>query len=73
MRWTMLIVNLLAALAFVFVASMLTAANRTQRLVDGRPANYDDPVIQVGASEVYEARCRACHEVPGKPKRGASE
>lgn len=41
-------------------------ANRTQRLVDGRPANYDDPVIQVGASEVYEARCRVCHQVPGK-------
>jgi len=21
----------------------------------------------VGASEVYEARCRRCHNVPGKP------
>lgn len=39
-------------------------ASRTQRLIDGRPANYDDPVIMVGASEVYEARCRAHHEVP---------
>ena len=39
-------------------------ASRTQRLIDGRPANYDDPVILVGASEVYEARCRRCHEVP---------
>ena len=39
-------------------------ANRTQRLIDGRPANYDDPVIMVGASEVYEARCRRHHEVP---------
>ena len=39
-------------------------ASRTQRLIDGRPANYDDPVIMVGASEVYEARCREHHEVP---------
>jgi thymidine kinase len=39
-------------------------ASRTQRLIDGQPANYDDPVILVGASEVYEARCRQCHEVP---------
>jgi thymidine kinase len=38
-------------------------ASRTQRLVNGRPAAYDDPIIVVGASETYEARCRACHEV----------
>jgi len=38
-------------------------ASRTQRLIDGEPARYDDPVILVGASEVYEARCRGCHEV----------
>lgn len=44
-------------------------ATRTQRLIDGRPASYDDPIILVGASEVYEARCRRCHEVPGKPDR----
>ena len=42
-------------------------ASRTQRLIDGRPARYDDPVILVGGSESYEARCRNCHEVPGKP------
>jgi len=41
-------------------------ASRTQRLIDGKPARYDDPVIMVGASEVYEARCRLHHEVPGK-------
>ena len=41
-------------------------ATRSQRLIDGHPARYDDPVIQVGASEQYEARCRHCHEVPGK-------
>jgi thymidine kinase len=41
-------------------------ASRTQRLVNGEPANYDDPVVIVGASELYEARCRRHHEVPGK-------
>lgn len=40
-------------------------ASRTQRLIDGRAARYDDPVVVVGASELYEARCRAHHEVPG--------
>jgi thymidine kinase len=38
-------------------------ASRTQRLIDGHPAAYDDPIVLVGASEVYEARCRNCHEV----------
>lgn len=38
-------------------------ACRTQRLIDGRPAAMDDPVIKVGAKEQYEARCRHCHEV----------
>lgn len=42
-------------------------ASRTQRLVNGRPAKYDDPVVMIGASESYEARCRRCHEVPGRP------
>ncbi|MCP6680913.1 thymidine kinase [Bacillus nakamurai] len=39
-------------------------ASRTQRLIDGQPASYDDPVILVGASESYEARCRHHHKVP---------
>ena len=39
-------------------------ASRTQRLVNGAPANYDDPVVIVGADELYEARCRKCHDVP---------
>ena len=38
-------------------------ASRTQRLIDGRPANFNDPVIVVGASELYEARCRRHHIV----------
>ncbi len=39
-------------------------ASRTQRLVNGKPARYDDPVVIVGAAELYEARCRQHHEVP---------
>ena len=39
-------------------------ASRTQRLVNGKPAHHDDPVVIVGASELYEARCRLHHEVP---------
>ncbi len=38
-------------------------ASRTQRLINGQPAAYDDPVIMVGAEEVYQARCRGCHQV----------
>ncbi len=40
------------------------AASRTQRLVNGKPAHYNDPVVIVGASELYEARCREHHDVP---------
>lgn len=43
-------------------------ATRTQRIVNGKPASYNDPIIMVGAAESYEARCRHCHEVPDKPK-----
>lgn len=39
-------------------------ASRTQRLVNGTPARYDDPIVIVGAAELYEARCRMHHEVP---------
>lgn len=39
-------------------------ASRTQRLVNGEPAHYDDPVILVGAQETYEPRCREHHKVP---------
>ena len=40
------------------------AASRTQRLVNGQPAFYDDPLILIGATESYEARCRQHHYVP---------
>lgn len=39
-------------------------ASRTQRLINGKPACYGDPIILVGAAEAYEARCRHHHEVP---------
>ncbi|AHL23245.1 thymidine kinase [Thermococcus nautili] len=39
-------------------------ATRSQRLIDGKPAPRDSPVIMVGGKESYEARCRLHHEVP---------
>ena len=39
-------------------------ASRNQRLIEGRPARWDSPVIMVGGRESYEARCRHCHQVP---------
>ena len=38
-------------------------ATKTQRLINNKPAKYDDPIILVGAAECYEARCRKCHQV----------
>jgi thymidine kinase len=45
-------------------------ATRTQRLINGKPATYADPVILVGASEAYQARCRKHHEVPREARAG---
>jgi thymidine kinase len=45
-----------------------SAATRTQRLIGGHPAHFDDPVILVGASESYEPRCRECHVVIRKER-----
>ncbi|MCJ7688413.1 MAG: thymidine kinase, partial [Clostridiaceae bacterium] len=39
-------------------------ATRTQRLINGKPARYEDPIVLIGATESYEARCRKCHIVP---------
>lgn len=44
-------------------------ASRTQRLINGSPASYHDPIILVGASEAYEPRCRHHHEVPKTSSR----
>lgn len=42
-------------------------ATRTQRIVNGKPAKYNDPIVLIGAQEAYEARCRSCHKVYRKP------
>ena len=44
-------------------------ATRTQRLVNGKPAGFEDPIVMVGADESYEPRCRHCHQVPYKPHK----
>ncbi len=44
-------------------------ATRTQRLIQGRPARFDDPVVLVGAYETYEPRCRRCHLVERTGRR----
>lgn len=44
-------------------------ASHTYRQIDGKPASWDDPVILIGATEKYEARCRNCFELRGEPKR----
>ena len=46
-----------------------TPATRTQRIINGKPAKYNDPIILVGEKDSYEARCRDCHVVPNKPKK----
>lgn len=48
-------------------------ATRTQRLVNGKPANYSDPTVVVGAKENYTARCKKHHQVPGKNKLAFKE
>ena len=49
-------------------------ATCSQRLINGQPARYDEPLIVAGwvgdeqgdeQTETYEARCPRCHEVPG--------
>lgn len=44
-------------------------ASHTQRLVDGKPASWGDPLILIAATESYEARCRNCFRIRGKPKK----
>jgi thymidine kinase len=44
-------------------------ATRTQRLINGKPASFDDPIVLVGAAEAYEPRSRDCHEVKNKPNK----
>ncbi|MBX3113435.1 MAG: thymidine kinase [Fimbriimonadaceae bacterium] len=45
-------------------------ASHTQRIIEGKPAKWDDPIVLIGATESYEARCRACYQMK-KPKKKA--
>lgn len=42
-------------------------AHHTQRIINGQPAKYSDPIILVGAEECYEARCRNCFKIDQTP------
>lgn len=42
-------------------------AHFSQRLVNGKPAKHDDPLIVIGAEEAYQARCRSCHQIDQRP------
>lgn len=44
-------------------------ASHTYRSIDGKPAHRDDPIILIGATEAYEARCRNCYELRTRKKR----
>ena len=45
-------------------------ASHTYRVIDGKPAHWDDPIVLIGATEAYEARCRNCYTIlRGKPRR----
>lgn len=41
-------------------------ATRTQRLIDGEPADINSPLIMIGGNENYEARCIDCYELPDR-------
>lgn len=43
-------------------------AQFTQRIIDGNPASYNDPIILVGATDAYEARCREHFIIKDKPE-----
>lgn len=43
-------------------------ATKTQRIINGKPAHYNDPIVLIGAEQQYKARCPNHHIVPGKPK-----
>ncbi|MCE2767259.1 MAG: thymidine kinase [Armatimonadota bacterium] len=44
-------------------------ASHTYRMVDGKPARWDDPIVLIGATESYEARCRNCFEIRKSKKK----
>lgn len=38
----------------------------TQRPVNGRPAKKNDPIVLLGDTESYEARCQDCFVLPSR-------
>ena len=39
-------------------------ATKTQRLINGKPASSDNPIVLIGGEESYTARCALHHEIP---------
>lgn len=39
----------------------------TYRMVNGKPASFNDPIVLIGAQEKYEARCRRCFALKDEP------
>ncbi len=38
-------------------------ATHSQRIINGKPAKFSDPIIMIGAEECYEPRCAGCFEI----------
>lgn len=66
--------NLLPRAEFVTKLTAVCAkcgapGTRTQRLINGKPASFEDPIVVIGSTEQYEPRCRHCHEILNKPQK----
>lgn len=59
----MAMADTITKLTAVCMACKTAAATHTQRLIDGRPAGADSPLVLIGSEDAYEARCRACHQI----------
>lgn len=48
-------------------------ASHTQRIINGKPARADEPIVLIGATESYEARCRTCYQMPGRGRKSKEQ